>query len=74
MTGHQLRRTFTLASAFKEGDLQVGGTADDHVRQEARRVLLASIVGDIRRTPLIEDGVTAALERWSAALDLYPRD
>jgi len=63
MTGHQLRRTFTLASAFKEGDLQVGGTTDDHVRQEARRALLASIVGDIRRTPLIEDGVTAALER-----------
>jgi ethanolamine ammonia-lyase large subunit len=63
MTGQELRRTFTLASAFKEGDLTVGGTADDHLREEARRALLATTVGDIRRSPPIDDGVTAALDR-----------
>ena len=63
MIGHQLRRTFTLASAFKEGDLAVGGTADDRLREEARRTLSATTIGDIRRVPLIDDGVTASLER-----------
>ncbi|HYS27570.1 MAG TPA: hypothetical protein VEP46_18300, partial [Vicinamibacterales bacterium] len=63
MTGQELRRTFTLASAFKEGDLTVGGTADDHLREDARRALLAATVGDIRRSPPIDDGVTAALDR-----------
>ena len=62
MTGDELRRTFTFASAFKEGDLAVGGTADDRLRDEARRALLATTVGDIRRSPLIDDGVTAALD------------
>jgi ethanolamine ammonia-lyase large subunit len=63
MTGQELRRTFTLASAFKEGDLSVGGTADDQLRDEARGVLQAKSVGDIRRAPLLDDGVTASLER-----------
>src|SRR2546428_8919216 len=58
-----LRRVFTLANAFKEGDLAVDGTTDDRVREEARRVLLATTVGDIRRAVLVDDGVTAALER-----------
>ena len=62
MTGDELRRTFTFASAFKEGDLAVGGTADDRLRDDARRALLATTVGDIRRAPLIDDGVTAALD------------
>jgi ethanolamine ammonia-lyase large subunit len=63
MTGQQLRRTFTLASAFKEGDLAVGGTTDDRLREEARRVVLGSSIGDVRRAPVIEDGVTASLDR-----------
>ena len=29
----ELRRTLVLANAFKEGDLPVGGTRDDRVRQ-----------------------------------------
>jgi ethanolamine ammonia-lyase large subunit len=62
MTGDELRRTFTFASAFKEGDLAVGGSADDRLRDEARRALLATTVGDIRRSPLIDDGITAALD------------
>jgi ethanolamine ammonia-lyase large subunit len=63
MDDQELRRVFTLANAFKEGDLAVGGTTDDRVRQDARRLLLAATVGDIRRAVLVDDGVTAALTR-----------
>src|SRR5262245_62137554 len=63
MDGQELRRAFALANAFKEGDLAVGGTTDDRVRREARRVLLATTIGEIRRAVLIEDQVTSALER-----------
>ena len=63
MIGEELRRTFTLASAFKEGDLAVGGTADDQLRDEARGMLQAKTVSAIRRAPLLDDGVTASLER-----------
>ena len=52
-----------LANAFKEGDLAVGGTADDQVRDEARRMLLATTVGQIRRTMLVDDGVSEWLSR-----------
>jgi hypothetical protein len=38
----ELRRRLALASAFKEGDLAVGGTADDRLREDARRLLLAT--------------------------------
>jgi ethanolamine ammonia-lyase large subunit len=58
-----LRQVFALAGAFKEGDLAVGGTADDRLRDEARRALLATTVGEIRRTPLVDDGVSEALEQ-----------
>jgi ethanolamine ammonia-lyase large subunit len=59
----ELRRTFALANAFKEGDLLVGGTTDDRVRAEARRVLLATTLREVRRATLIHDGVTAALQQ-----------
>jgi ethanolamine ammonia-lyase large subunit len=59
----ELRQIFALANAFKEGDLQVGGTTDDHVRADARRMLLAITLGDVRRTALVSDGVTAALQQ-----------
>jgi len=40
-----------LANEFKEGgDLNVGGTRDDHVRREARDALAALSLGDIART------------------------
>ena len=58
-----LRRTLTLASAFKEGDRAVGGGHDPAVRREARQALLATPVGDIHRTALIDDGVSEALAR-----------
>ena len=63
MESHELRQLLALASAFKEGDLAVGGTTDDRLREEARRALLATTVRDIHRTSIIDDGVTVALDR-----------
>src|SRR5687767_279141 len=63
MDSDALLRTFVLANAFKEGDLPVGGTRDDHVRADARRDLLAMGVADIRHSVFVDDGVSAALER-----------
>lgn len=59
----ELRRCLALASAFKQGDLAVGGTDDDRVRTDARRTLSAITVNEIHRTTLVDDGVTAALDR-----------
>jgi ethanolamine ammonia-lyase large subunit len=61
MDAQELRSTLVLANAFKEGDLPVGGTRDDAIRLDARRALRATTLGAVRRTPLIEDGVTQAL-------------
>jgi ethanolamine ammonia-lyase large subunit len=58
-----LRQLFVLANEFKEGDLLVGGTRDGRVREEARRELAATRIGSIRRAPLVDDGVSAAIER-----------
>ena len=63
MDGSELRRILASASAFKEGDLAVGGTDDDRLRHDARGLLLSTTLGDIHQTPLIDDGVTAALHR-----------
>ncbi len=41
----------------------VGGTTDDRHRDDARRLLLATTLGDIRRAVFVDDGVTAALKR-----------
>ena len=66
MNDQELRRTFALANAFKEGDLLVGGTADDRVRADARRMLLATTLGEVRRATLVDDGVTVALQQSRA--------
>ena len=63
MDAGELRPCLALASAFKQGDLAVGGTEDDAVRAEARRALEALTINGIHRTTLINDGVTAALDR-----------
>src|SRR4030095_8348652 len=63
MDAGEPRRYLALASAFKQGDLAVGGTEDDAVRAEARRALNAIAVSEIHRTTLIDDEVTAALDR-----------
>jgi ethanolamine ammonia-lyase large subunit len=58
-----LRSLFALANPFKEGDLSVGGTADDRLRDDARRELAATSVGAIRRGVLVDDGVSEALQQ-----------
>src|SRR5258708_5840110 len=58
-----LRQTFVLANEFKEGDLLVGGSDDDRVRDEARRSLQALRIGEILPTAFVDDGVTESLER-----------
>ena len=63
MDSRELRQTFVLANAFKEGDLLVGGTRDDRVRDDARRAILASRILDIRRSRVVDDGVSEAQER-----------
>src|SRR5258705_7657655 len=63
MTASALREIFVLANAFKEGDLLIGGTADDRLRDEARRALMATTVADIRRTVFVDDGVSASLRQ-----------
>jgi ethanolamine ammonia-lyase large subunit len=63
MESDALRRTLTLASAFKEGDGAVGGSADPAVRRDARAALLACTLGDIHRATLVDDGVSEALAR-----------
>jgi ethanolamine ammonia-lyase large subunit len=63
MDSRALRQIFTLANAFKEGDLAVGGTRDDRVREDARGALRAVTVGEIRHATFIEDEVTSALDR-----------
>ena len=63
MDARELRHCFALANAFKHGDLAVGGSRDDRVRDEARRALRAVTVNEILQMPLVDDGVTIALER-----------
>jgi ethanolamine ammonia-lyase large subunit len=63
MNSQALRQLFALANAFKEGDLVIGGTRDGRVREEARHALGAVTIGQLRRTALIEDDVTVALDR-----------
>lgn len=58
-----MRRLLVLANPFKEGDLLVGGTRDDEVREEARLVLRATTVGTIDSAVLIDDGVSEMLAR-----------
>src|SRR6185295_11697480 len=63
MARNQLGQIFALANKFKEGDLNVGGTRDDHVRRQARDALAALSLGDISRADFVEDQVTEALHR-----------
>jgi ethanolamine ammonia-lyase large subunit len=63
MDCNQLSQMFVLANEFKEGDLNVGGTRNDHVRREARDALAALSLGHIARAELVEDQVTEALHR-----------
>src|SRR6185295_11076377 len=63
MARNQLSQMFVLANEFKEGDLNVGGTRDEHVRREARGALAGLSLGDIAEADFVEDQVTEALHR-----------
>src|SRR6185369_12122829 len=63
MARDQLTEIFVLANEFKEGDLNVGGTCDDHLRRQARVALGALTLGEIARTDFVEDQVTDALHQ-----------
>src|SRR6185503_7450315 len=63
MARNQLSQTFALANEFKEGDLNVGGTRENHVRRQTRAALAALSLGDIARGDFVEDQITEALHR-----------
>jgi len=63
MSLNKLSQLFVLANEFKEGDLNVGGTRDDHVRREARSALAALLLGEIASADFVEDQVTEALHQ-----------
>ncbi len=63
MNHNELIETFVLANEFKEGDLLVGGTQDEHVRREARAALASIRLGEISRAAFVEDQITEALVR-----------
>jgi ethanolamine ammonia-lyase large subunit len=58
-----LRQTFVLANAFKEGDRLVGGGDDERVRADARRAVEALRLDEIVSGFFVDDGVSDALER-----------
>ena len=66
MNAAETIKTFTLANEFKEGDLPLGGTSDDHQRAEARREISRMTAAEITRTVFVEDSITETL---SANLD-----
>ena len=63
MKRDELLKTFVLANEFKEGDLLVGGTQDEHVRREARAALASIRLGEILRAVFVEDQITETLAR-----------
>ena len=63
MDAGTLRQTLALASAFKEGDRTLVGAVDERVREDARRALLGTTVGEIHATVLIDDLVSERLQR-----------
>ncbi|MEW6125472.1 MAG: ethanolamine ammonia-lyase subunit EutB [Acidobacteriota bacterium] len=63
MNRQELLQTFTLANAFKEGDLLVGGTGDAHTRAIARQTLAGLSLAEINRLAFVEDALSEALKR-----------
>ncbi len=62
MSRAELVRTFVLANELKEGDLPLGGTRDDTVREEARRVIASMHMAQLASTAFVDDAVSEALE------------
>jgi ethanolamine ammonia-lyase large subunit len=63
MKRQELLKIFVLANEFKEGDLLVGGTEDERLREEARQSLYALHLGEITGTAFVEDGISEHLSR-----------
>jgi len=58
---NELIQTLTLANEFKEGDLLVGGTRDEQVREEAREALASLRLIEISKAAIVEDQITETL-------------
>jgi hypothetical protein len=56
MDSLELRSRLLLANQFKEGDLAIGGTRDDRIREDARHALLSTRLVEIRRATLVDEG------------------
>jgi len=67
MNQRELAQVFARANGFKEGDLLIGGTRDEHERFDARRQLAALRLDDITRTTLVEDSLSLTLARSLSA-------
>ena len=63
MNVKRLNQIFVVANEFKEGDLPLGGTSDDQMRDEARSELAALRLGEISEAAFVEDQVTEQLHR-----------
>jgi ethanolamine ammonia-lyase large subunit len=63
MNERELKQLFVLANRFKQGDLLVGGTSDEQTSRDAREVVASLSIAEINSVALIEDVVTAALDR-----------
>jgi ethanolamine ammonia-lyase large subunit len=63
MIRQELLRTLALASEFKEGDLSVGGTADEQLRAEARHKLSNLRLSEITKTVFVEDDLSELFAR-----------
>ena len=63
MDDSRLRLLLAQANPFREGDLPVGGTADPVVREDAQRTLLATTIGEVRRSVIVDDDLTSELAR-----------
>ena len=63
MDDSRLRLLLAQANPFREGDLPAGGTADPVLREEAQRTLLATTIGEVRRSVIVDDDLTSTLAR-----------
>jgi ethanolamine ammonia-lyase large subunit len=63
MDAAKVRLIFARANEFKEGDLMVGGTADEALKTDARREVASMTISAIAKTAMVEDSVTEAIGR-----------
>ncbi|HYM01205.1 MAG TPA: ethanolamine ammonia-lyase subunit EutB, partial [Blastocatellia bacterium] len=63
MASLEILTAFAQANEFKEGDLLVGGTADDSLRKDARAFVSSLTLDQISRSDFVEDDVTESLRR-----------